>query len=247
MIFRRLPIGTLAYMGGVPCNLEAFTWSWGQIIQNVNENLCRPVQDALGTVIPFVHLDRAVTSEHRFARNGLAKTFMGDWLVMLDMDHANDPDVVSRMVGMVKHYDIDVLSAFYRDKHPPHCPQIWFMDPETKIYAAVAEIDMNAELWGGEELCAGAGCLLIRRTVFERIENELHEEPFDNIPRPGDGKPWGEDFSFFYRCYRLGIKSYVCPQIKTHHLRIARVTDADYDSSAVDTIQIPTGGQAVVK
>jgi hypothetical protein len=74
---------------------------------------------------------------------------------------------------------------------------------------------------------AGGGCLLVRKRVFERIEDELGEEPFARTP------PLGEDMSFFKRCERLGVKVYCDARIECPHLTVRPVTLDDYDRGAV--------------
>ena len=65
---------------------------------------------------------------------------------------------------------------------------------------------------------------MIRRRVFERITNELHQKPFDPIGE------WSEDFSFFVRLIQLGIKTYCAPDIETYHLMVQPIGSehADY-------------------
>ena len=109
---------------------------------------------------------------------------------------------------------------------------------ETQGFVGIAELDWNAMIQ--EVSCVGAGCLLVRRGAFDRIREELHEQPFDII------HPWSEDFSFFVRLRKLGIKSCISPLIESYHLNTHRVTSSDYDRSAVQTYPIPSGGEMVV-
>jgi hypothetical protein len=70
---------------------------------------------------------------------------------------------------------------------------------------------------------AGAGTLLIRRNVIERIGAELKEEPFSITP------PYSEDNSFFSRTRKLGIQAYCTPYIESLHLRTQPLSSADYE------------------
>jgi GT2 family glycosyltransferase len=79
----------------------------------------------------------------------------------------------------------------------------------------------NADLI--EAGCSGAGSLLVRRRVFNRIRTELKENPFDILP------PWSEDFSFFRRLHKIGIKMHCCPAIESYHLTVRSITSADRD------------------
>lgn len=214
---RKRPIGTVAYMGGIPMVYEEFAWSWGQITAYNAEMLAPP-----GT---FVHMTRARISDHAVARNGLADGFLGDWLVMLDTDHVPEPDIVARLVGAANRYGIDVLSGVYRMKGHPHHPVLyeWIPNPDDEDGPEVLRQVVGWTIDAGflEIGSAGGGCLFVRRSVFDRIRDELHELPFEHIP------PYSEDHSFFYRCRRLGITPFAALHIKSHHLRVAAVTDAD--------------------
>jgi hypothetical protein len=81
------------------------------------------------------------------------------------------------------------------------------------------------------EVCAaGAGCLWVKRTVFDRIQKELKEKPFDR--RGG----MGEDHSFFRRLHELeGDVKVVCnPRIECHHLQVRALSVDDYDPESVE-------------
>lgn len=241
MIFFKRPIGTCAYLGGLPAVLEEFTWSWGQLIQLNSEYLIQHPVGGPGMVC----YDRATTSEHAVARNYLSKRMQGDWLWMTDTDHAFDPDIVVRMVSLLNKYDqIDVLSALYRYKVPPYIPNVFWWNHSKQKYISVAEVPKTCELWGGEELCVGAGCLLVRRRVFEKIRNEMKEEPFDKRKSP-DGKMFSEDFSFFVRCRELGLKSFIAPQIESHHLRVQRISSDDFNPEEVSVVKYDTKTEEV--
>ena len=198
----RKPIGTVAYMGGVPAVLEEFCWSWGQLIQYNNEYLVDQTM--------VVHYDRSRVSYHSWARNDLAERFLGDWILMLDCDHSFEPDIAARLLIKMQQHDVDVLTAVYRHRKAPHYPVLykWKENGFTAIY--------KYELDPGEELLpidsSGAGTLLIKRSVFDRIRDELQEPPFEPIGE------WGEDHSFFRRLMRLGIKAYAIPMIQSFHL-----------------------------
>ena len=224
MLIRRVPIGSCAFLGGLIAVPVEFVDSWANMVQFNTEYLAQPNE--------FVHYLRSISSYHVTARNGLARSFLGDWLWMSDADHAFDPDIVARMVSLMKEKNIDVLSAIYRYKAHPFLPTTYMW--VNGAYMVVSQMDWNADLVKID--CAGAGCLLVRRRVFERIWNELHEEPFDVI-----GK-FSEDFSFFHRCMKLGIACYVAPKIYSTHLRVTGVTNDMFDPSEVVAVPMPAGG-----
>jgi len=237
MLFYRRPIGTVGIMSGVPANYLEFTWAWGQMIAYNYEYLLQPDE--------MVHLARTPLSYHAEARNYLARNFMGDWILMLDMDHTFEPDILARMLALTRRYEVDVLTAHYRYKNPPYLLNHFGWDEATKTYYTIAELQWDQRLQ--EIATTGAGTLLIRRTVFDRIREELGEEPFNILPaEDGTGRQLSEDFSFLTRCRKLGIKVFTAPQIESKHLVTRAIGDEDYQRDQVQTFPVPSGGEAVV-
>ncbi len=229
MLIRRVPIGSCSFLGGLIAVPVEFMDSWANMVQFNTEFLAQPGE--------FVHYLRSTSSYHVTARNGLARSFLGEFLFTSDTDHEFQPDVLCRMWSLMKEKNIDVLTAIYRYKAPPFLPTIYAW--VNNAYMVVSQMDWNADLVKID--CAGAGCLLVRRRVFERIWNELHEEPFDII-----GK-FSEDFSFFHRCMKLGIACYVAPKIYSTHLRVTGVTNDMFDPSEVVAVPMPSGGTVAVQ
>ena len=208
------PIGTVAIMSGLPAVLWEFTWSLARMVAFNSQYVCGPRQ--------FIHYEPTRHSLHGVARNGLAKTMQGEWLLMLDTDHKFDPDLLARMLNAMNTYRADVVTALYLKKDETHRPTLWKWQGDK--YAQLAGWDDKQVLEIG---AAGAGCLLVRRSVFERIEEEMHEEPFSTSEFPG---VVGEDFAFFNRLRMLGIKPIVVPWIECHHLMVKPLVAAeDYD------------------
>jgi len=215
MLLGSKAIGTVAYLGGVPAVLESFCWSWGQMVQYNQELLC--------TGTEYVHYDRATISDHAPARNGLVARFIGDWLVQMDTDHSFDPDIVARLVRTADLYEVDVLSAVYQMKQPPHVPVLfqWVGAEEgTKGLQPLASWPDDAKVL--QIGSAGAGCLFVRRSVFDRLSEQTPSRgAFDKT------HPFSEDHSFFLRCLNAGIDCYAAMDVHSSHLRIAPVTMED--------------------
>lgn len=209
------PMGTIAYMGGVYALPEAFCWSLAQMVQYNAEYLSGPGR--------CVHYDRATVSYHSFARNSLADQMRGDWLLMLDTDHSFEPDLAARMLMRMEKHQIDVLAGIYLYKSPPFMPVLYRWNGEA--YEVIGQWDGEPRIF--EIGSAGAGCLMVRKKVFDRIRNELGEGPFDIE------HPYSEDHSFFNRLRRLGIKAYCDPDIECHHLSNRVLTLADFDRSQI--------------
>ena len=65
----------------------------------------------------------------------------------------------------------------------------------------------------------GSACVVIHRTVFERMRDELpDQQPYDRI-RANDGGYMSEDVSFCVRAGALGIPVWVDQGVHTNHLK----------------------------
>lgn len=213
--FGKKPIGTIAYMGGVMAVPEPFAWSWGQMVQYNAEYLCEPNE--------CVHYCRATISIHSAARNSIVQQFKGDWLLMLDTDHVFDPDIAARMVFKMNKYHMDVLSGIYHYKSPPYAPVLYTWAEDGERMQILGDWERPDPPYFIPVAAAGAGCLMVRRSVFQCIKEELKEEPFDITP------PFGEDMSFFRRLKKLGIQAYCDPALECNHLRLHPVSSKDYN------------------
>jgi len=206
-------IGTIGYMGGIMAVPEEFCWSWGNLLLFTQEALCQPGE--------HIHPVRTKLSLHDYARNDLLTQMRGDWILMLDCDMSLEPDFCARMVRLFERNHLDVLTGLYSYKSPPNLPVAYLLNPATGRHEIIAEWDRTLPLIQIDS--AGAGCLLIRRSVCERITSELKENPFDRYP----GK--GEDHSFFLRLGKLGIPAWIAQHAEADHLAYYGVrTSRDY-------------------
>ena len=231
MILGKTAKGSCAYLGGLPAVLEKFSWSWADMLLYSNEYMCGPSE--------YIHRLKATVSEHAQARTGLTRQFLGDWLLMVDADHAFEPDLCARLVGILEKYDLDVLSGIYTYKVPPYAPTLYDWDPVNEHFTVKTD-------WPGfnqprdkdkpyfEIGCAGAGTLLVRRRVFLRIEQELKQGSFDTFG------PWEEDFAFFRRCVMLGIKCHAATDVQSHHLEVNPLSLDNFDRAVMP--QVAAGG-----
>lgn len=217
MIYGNKIIGTVAYMGGVMAVPQEFCWSWGQMIQYNSEYLCDPGQR--------IHYDRAKVSFHSYARNSLARRFYGDWLLMLDTDHSFEPDICARLLHLADKHEVDVISGAYQYVTPPYNLKAYLWDQDH--FSPLGDWDRSVEILrvGG----VGAGCLLVRRMVYDKIEEELRQnEELVDLAKFGR-EPFSirngssEDLSFFLLCQGLGISAWLAPNVECYHLRTEEV------------------------
>lgn len=212
MLLGKKPIGTIAYMGGLMAVPEQFMWSYGQMIQYNADYLVEPNE--------CVYYIRSTISFHAAARNNVVDQMKGDWLLMLDTDHVFDPDIAARMVHRMERDNLEVLTALYQHKSPPYSPVLYRHGNDA--FQALGDWDKFDEQYYIPIGSSGAGCLMVKRSVFDRIKNKLKESPFDII------HPLGEDHSFFKRLYKLGIKAFCDPSIECHHLQVKPIALQDY-------------------
>lgn len=213
-------------MAGVPAVLEPFAWSLVQLVQYSNESLCKPRE--------YIHLDKSDSSFHATARNALAKRMLGEWLWMTDTDHSFEPDLLTRMVTLMNESNIDVLTGVYRYKNYPYLPVLFRFNEDATCCHPIAAIGGTGGRAPLVEIdCAGAGCLLVRKRVFLRIWQELKEEPFDIK------SPLSEDFSFFARLKKLGIKAYCAPNIESFHLQSKKISSSDTNLAGINGVNFP--------
>lgn len=223
MLLKNNCIGTIWRMGGCRAYLAEFLDAWTDMLCYNHEHLCRPGQ--------YIHYPRPhPDSTHHVARNHMAIAFRGPWLIMLDSDHAPEPDICGRLVRAAKEYGVDVISALYHYTEPPFMPKAYQMVGSklsglTNWDADVKAVQLDA---------TGAGCLFIRRNVFDALREQLPgEKPFDRMISEGFD---GEDTSFFQRLKRLGIPMLLSTRIECPHLRVSTVTDEMRQPGMVDVV-----------
>lgn len=237
MLLGKKILGSIAYMGGIMAVPEPFLHAWQQMIEYNNEYFIEPGQ--------MINYDRATVSYHSFARNSLVDQTKGEWLLQIDCDIIFEPDVLARMLNKMNKHNIDVMIAPYVYKSEPHPPVMYGYNKRTKAKYIVGDWDEKAELIRIKG--AGAGCLLVRKKVFDKIKFKLNQSPFDIYFENGT-TPLSEDHSFFERCWKLKIPVYFSPQITVKHLKYRELDlNKDYDKSKVkiDKERITLGGFGV--
>lgn len=225
MLSHQKTLGTVGYMGGIMALPEPFVWSWTQMIQFNAE----AVQ---GGKIDYV---RTKYSLHSAARNDLVHQMRGDWLLQLDTDLVFDPDFVARLLTIFERYKLDILTGMYVYKSQPAIPTLYMFNKESGLHEHIGQWDEDCEIF--EVDSAGGGCLLVRKEVFERIVNEIHQPPFEITP------PYGEDHSFFRRARKLGYKAYAAWKVQAAHLGYKEVVhQPDYSLSVVREVPVTAFG-----
>jgi hypothetical protein len=205
-------IGTVGFLGGIMSLPTPFTWSWGNMLVFSHEALCQANE--------HIEPDYSRQSLHDYARNELVSRMKGDWLVMLDTDTAFEADFVARLIATMQRYNVDVLSGIYSFKTFPYSPVLWMRNLETDRHEVIGDWNRESDIFPIG--AAGGGCLAVRRRVFDRIREELKEQPFERMGTKG------EDFSFFRRLQKLGIQAWCAWKIEMVHLEYERIRTSNY-------------------
>lgn len=169
------------------------------------------------------------------SRNDFVEDVLGDWLLQLDTDHCFAPDTLERLLRLASRHDAKVISAIYQYKKPPHNPVAGVWTPEGRV-APLLDWPRNLDVL--EVGVVGAGCLLVHRSVFNRIRKELREQPFTIR------KGLSEDYSFCQRCREIGVPVYLAPKVQCHHVIDNVLSIRNYTPPPSPTVGL-AGGQIV--
>ena len=85
----------------------------------------------------------------------------------------------------------------------------------------------------------GAACVLIHRSVFERIQAEYGEHWYDRVPNTTMGQVVSEDLSMCLRAGALGIPMYVHTGVKTSHQKLLWLAEDDYYGQVALSKMVP--------
>lgn len=199
-------IGTIGRMWN-PHPPEQFVDSLVEMLAYSNKVLCGPDE--------FLHYVKSPVSWHESARQHLIEHMLGDWILMLDTDHVFAPDLLERLLRLRKKYDTQVLAAIYTNKFPPHPPVANVWDTEGTGFHQLREWDWDAEIM--EIGPCGGGGLLINKEVLNRVQAHFGG-CFNTIPG------LSEDYSFFWRCREIGIKTHLALNVEVHHILPSQVS-----------------------
>ena len=153
------------------------------------------------------------------AREEIARSFLNSdctHLLMMDADIVLMPDTLSKMLEV----DAPVVVAKYAEKgkmeasyHCYHHSQVPFRrDPPVEVRPGE-----RRELKDIDPMLFGLGCVLVKREVFEKLEEPyfkftITQEEVDDYWRVS------EDFYFALKCHHAGFRPTFCGDIEVLHL-----------------------------
>ncbi len=159
-------------------------------------------------------------------RNAVAAHFLHgtdcEFLWLLDYDNGFYPDALLRFMGDFKNPDIHIVSGKYFYKNTDNIMVAGFEDVSSQEghYKWLPEgsfaeplINLSQIKKGG---VVGAGCLMVRRKVFEEIPFPWFQTPYRQY-EDGGWSMTGEDTFFCERAEEYGFDIYLDQRIKSPH------------------------------
>ena len=152
------------------------------------------------------------------ARNKLVEKMLENknatHLFMIDDDMTFKSDLLMRLIS----HDVDIVGALAFKRTPNYEPCVYKLKEGTEDHfpifpAKYTEVD-----------AIGTGGILIKREVFEKLDNPWFETWY---AKDGTDKHWGVDFDFCLKAKTAGYKIYVDPEADMGHIGEAIIVDKE--------------------
>lgn len=109
-------------------------------------------------------------------RNAIAEMFAGDWLAMIDDDHVYQPEM---LLTLLRHLDdprVDIVTPLIMRRRFPHQNVLVLESADPAKPHETRQLVLDPAERGLREVhAAGAGVMLLRRRVFERVPRPWFE------------------------------------------------------------------------
>lgn len=176
------------------------------------------------------------------ARNDAVRAFLdehqADWLWWVDTDMGFAPDTVERLFEAADPVERPIVGGLcfsQREDGPDGMGGYrWTATPTVYDWVEVDGQRGWAVRWqytpntltrvGG----TGSACILIHRSVFEKIEGAYGQVWYDRVPNPTTGQLIGEDLSMCLRAGALKIPIYIHTGVGTTHFKPVWIGEEDY-------------------
>ena len=231
----RLGAVTVAYVHSNDC-----TMSWHHSMQElVGWDMSHEGRIIRGGYVAI----HAGTGELVEARNMAVEAFLkdriGEWLFWIDTDMGFEPDTVDRLLeaadplerpvvgGLcmaLREYEPDGMGGYKTGLTPTIYD--WTKDGEHHGFGVRWRYAKNTLT-----RCNGTGsaCILIHRSVFEKIAADEGPVWYDRIRNPTTGQKIGEDLSFCYRAAKAGFPIFVHTGVQASHAKLQWLSEKGYD------------------
>jgi hypothetical protein len=177
------------------------------------------------------------------ARNEVVKIFLdehqAEWLLWLDTDMGFAADTLDRLISVAHPTDRPIVGglAFTQKEEVSdgmggwRCRAVptifdWLKLDDGQMGFAVRfdyPVDTVTRVAG-----TGSACVLVHRTVFERIRDKYGPVWYDRVPNTTMGQLVSEDLSFCMRAGTLDIPIFIHTGVRTTHQKILWLAEDDY-------------------
>lgn len=176
------------------------------------------------------------------SRNNVVRAFLetgDDWLLWLDTDMGFGPDTATRLLEVADKDDAPIVGAlcFSNVEVAEDGMGGYATFPIPTIYKWAKQPDGTTGFvswhdYPRDELyrcdATGSACIIIHRTVFERMRDKHDENWYTQIPNPNGGI-FGEDMSFCVQAAEVGFPIHVHTGIKTTHQKPIWLSEVHFD------------------
>lgn len=155
-----------------------------------------------------------------YNRNDCIRTMLkspdAQWVHIYDDDHVFTADTLIKLLDR----DVDVVVPLYTQRQPPFNPCLFKTENEDGTFTLYQWPDLEGKEGLLSVVSAGAGGILIRRHVIEKLAGlDGRDEPewFERLGKSG------EDHVFFRKCRAAGFTVYVDLETRIDHLTPVKV------------------------
>lgn len=191
-------------------------------------------------------------------RNEVVRAFLertpGEWLLFLDDDMGFPADIVAKLLEAADPVERPVMGGLcFAQKRYEVGPELghrykvvptiyrFVMTATTAGFGACDDYNRNAVV---KVDGTGAACLMIHRSVLQRMRDEVGDRWFDpvtiSIADGQDSVTFSEDLSFCWRCAAAEIPVHVNTAAKTSHLKEVYLDEWYFDHQPVRTVEPAT-------
>jgi glycosyltransferase involved in cell wall biosynthesis len=142
------------------------------------------------------------------SRNAIAEMFTGDWLAMIDDDHVYQPEM---LLTLIRHLDdprVDIVTPLIMRRRFPHPNVLVLASDDPAKHHEMRQVVLDPAERGLREVHgAGAGVMVLRRRVFERVPKPWFE--------------WGrtsEDYALCLKARAAGCRIYCDLDTRVGHI-----------------------------
>lgn len=154
------------------------------------------------------------------ARNTIVRRALAgaaEWVLQLDADMSFEPDLIVALLAHADATDRPIVGglAFKVHRGGQVEPTMYRLQTEPATHLSVVSEWQDGALV--EVDATGAACLLVHRSVYEKLDDGTHSPWFDDADLAGERI--GEDISFCLRARRAGFPVYVATAVEVGHVK----------------------------